>query len=136
MIRNYYYLIVGLLCIVFAVTHTLNGIQNVLPVLEQVGIKNSEKTIFTYVWHTIGVENLIFGIALLIMTFRRNLSKVKFTAWLIMAILFARWMTITSFSVLNDSDSTNQLIPDSIAIFVIIALLWLGTKQKYKLPDT
>lgn len=35
MIRNYFYLIVGLLCILFAVAHTLNGIETVLSSLDR-----------------------------------------------------------------------------------------------------
>lgn len=87
MIRNYFYLIVGLLCILFAVTHTLNGVETTLPSLDNVQIENNTKVVFTYVWHIIGIENLIFGIALLIVAFRKNLLKVKFAAWLIIVIL-------------------------------------------------
>lgn len=77
MIRNYFYLIVGLLCILFAVTHTLNGVETSLSSLDNAQIENNTKVAFTYVWHIIGIENLVFGIALLIMTFRKNLIKSK-----------------------------------------------------------
>ena len=36
MIRNYFYLTVGLLCILFAVTHTLNGTTTTLALLDNV----------------------------------------------------------------------------------------------------
>jgi membrane-associated HD superfamily phosphohydrolase len=135
MVKNYFYLIVGLLCILFAVTHTLNGTATVLPVLDNVGMGNSVKTTFTYVWHIIGIENLILGIALLVMAFHKNLSKVKFTAWLIIAILTVRWITIATFTILNDSNAMKQLIPDTAAIFVIIVLLLFGTKVKSKISN-
>jgi|GEM_PF-5713349 len=44
MVKNYFYLIAGLLCIVFAVTHTVNGTSTVLPVLGQVGMEDGETT--------------------------------------------------------------------------------------------
>ena len=53
MIRNYYYLIVGLLCILFAVTHTLNGVETSLSILDQAQIEDDTKVAFTYVWHII-----------------------------------------------------------------------------------
>lgn len=53
MIRNYYYIIVGLLCILFAVTHTLNGVETSLSILDQAQIENDTKVAFTYVWHII-----------------------------------------------------------------------------------
>lgn len=132
MVKNYFYLIVGFLCILFAVTHTLNGTATVLPVLDNVGMENSIKTTFTYVWHIIGVENLVLGIALLVMAFHNNLSKVKFTAWLIISILTVRWITISTFTILNDSNATKRLIPDTVAVFLIIVLILFGTKVKSK----
>lgn len=135
MIRNYFYLIVGLLCILFAVTHTLNGMATTLPILDTVEIENNAKVAFTYVWHIIGIENLVFGIALLIMAFRKNLLEVKFTAWLIIVILAMRWIVITSFTLLNNNGNLKQIIPDTIAIFVVIILLLLGTKVKNKISN-
>lgn len=133
MVRNYYYLIVGLLCILFAVTHTMNGIATTLPTLNNVEIESNAKVAFVYVWHIIGIENLVFGIALIIMAFRKNLLKVKFTAWLIIVVLAMRWIVITYFTVLNNNGNLKQLIPDTIAIFVVILLLLLGTKVKDKI---
>ncbi|MDA3853461.1 MAG: hypothetical protein PF444_04380 [Bacteroidales bacterium] len=135
MIRNYFYLIVGLLCILFAVTHTLNGVETSLSSLDSAQIENNTKVAFTYVWHIIGIENLVFGIALLIMAFRKNLLKVKFTAWLIIVVLTMRWIVITYFTVLNNKGNFKQLIPDTIAIFVVIILLLLGTKVKERISN-
>jgi len=135
MIRNYFYLIVGLLCILFAVTHTLNGVETSLSSLDYAQIENNTKVAFTYVWHIIGIENLVFGIALLIMAFRKNLLKVKFTAWLIIVVLAMRWIVITYFTVLNNKGNFKQLIPDTIAIFVVIILLLLGTNVKGRISN-
>jgi len=133
MIRNYFYLIVGLLCILFAVTHTLNGTTTTLALLDNVEIENNAKVAFTYVWHIIGIENFVFGIALLIMAFRKNQLKVKFAAWLIIFILVMRWIVITFFTLSNNNGDLKQLIPDTIAIFVVIILLLLGTRVKEKI---
>jgi hypothetical protein len=57
---NIFYLIVGILCVLFAFTHTLNGLDNSLQVLNTVGIDNGTRTVFTYIWHIIGIENLVF----------------------------------------------------------------------------
>ncbi len=133
MIRNYFYFIVGFLCVLFAITHTLNGMATTLPILDSVEIDNNTKVAFTYVWHIIGIENFVFGIALLIMAFRKNLLQVKFAAWLIILILALRWIVITFFTLLNNNGNLKQLIPDTIAIFVVIILLLLGTKVKNKI---
>ncbi len=129
MIRNYFYLIVGCLCILFAVTHTLNGMSSALPMLDNAAMAHDTKVAFTYVWHIIGVENIVFGIALLIMAFRKNRSEVRFAAWLIIALLAMRWVVITSVTLANGS-SVMQLIPDTIAILAVITLLWFGTRLK------
>jgi len=106
-----------------------------LPILDSVEIDKNTKVIFTYVWHIIGIENFVFGIALLIMAFRKNLLQVKFAAWLIILILAMRWIVITFFTMLNNISNLKQLIPDTVAIFVVIILLLLGTKVKNKISN-
>jgi len=135
MVKNYFYLIVGVLCVLFAVTHTLNGIAINLQILSDSVIENSAKVAFTYVWHIIGIENLVFGIALFIMAFQKNLSRVKFTTWLIIMILAIRWIVISVFTLSNSISNVMQLIPDTVAIFVVIALLLFGTKVKDKISN-
>jgi uncharacterized protein YybS (DUF2232 family) len=135
MVKNYYYLIVGVLCLLFAITHTLNGITTNLQILENSEIENNTKVTFTYVWHIIGIENLIFGIALLIMAIQKKKSNVKFVAWLIISILAMRWIVITIFTLLNNDGNVIPLIPDSTAIIVLIVLLLLGTKVNNKIPN-
>lgn len=132
MVKNYFYLAVGVLCILFAATHTINGINSSLQVLENSTIENSTKVAFTYIWHIIGIENLVFGIALLIMAFQNSLSRVKVAALLIITILALRWIIITSFTLLNDGGNVIQVLPDTAAIFVVIMLLVLGTRVKDK----
>jgi len=134
-IKNYFYLIVGLLCLLFAVTHTLNGVTTSLQILENSVIENNTKVAFTYVWHIIGIENLVFGIALLIMAFQNKMSKVEFVTWLIVTILAMRWIVITLFTLLNNSGNVMQLMPDTAAIFFVIILLLIGTKVKDKIPN-
>ena len=133
MVKNYYYLIVGVLCLLFAVTHTLNGVSTSLQVLNNSVIENNTKVAFTYVWHIIGIENLVFGIALLIMAFQKKMSKVKFATWLIIMILAMRWIVITIFTLLSNRGNVMPLIPDTAAIFVVIVLLLLGSKVKDKI---
>ncbi len=135
MIKNYFYLIVGVLCLLFAVTHTLNGVATSLQILDNSVIDNNTKVVFTYGWHIIGIENLVFGVALLIMAFQKKMSEVKFVAWLIIVILVMRWGVITLFTLLNNSGSVMQLLPDTTAIFVVILLLFLGTKVKGKVSN-
>ena len=134
MVKNYIYLVVGLLSVLSAVTHTLNGLGTALPVLDSV-IDDSTKTVFTYVWHVIGIENLVFGIALIIMAFQKNLEKVKFTAWLIIVILILRWIIIVFFTVLNDISNVNNLLIDTVAILICVVLLVLGTRVKTKIAN-
>lgn len=132
MVKNYFYLIVGLFCVLFAITHTLNGVATSLQILKDSEIENNTIVTLTYVWHIIGIENLILGLALLFMAFQKNLSKVKFATWIIITILGMRWIVITFFTLLNNSGNIKQLIPDTLAFFIVIVLLLFGTKVKDK----
>jgi len=84
------------------------------------------------VWHIIGIENLVFGIAFIIMAFQKSLSKIRFAAWLIIIILALRWIAISAFTLVNSSGGISRILPDTVAIFVVITLLILGTRGRDK----
>jgi len=132
MIKNYFYLTVGILSILFTISHTWNGLTATLPVLNNAVLDNDSITVFTYIWHIIGIENLVIGITLLIMAFQKNRTKCNFVAWFIIAILAMRWIVIFATTVIMNCNAVIQLIPDSIAIIVVIVLLLLGIKVKSK----
>ena len=132
MIKNYYYFIVGILCVLFALTHAWNGQTLVLLVFDTVPIDLNTKTVFHYVWHIITAENLIFGTALLFMAFYKDLTKGRLVAWLIAIIMMGRWIVILSFTLFYTESTISQIIPDSLAILVVIGLLILGTRVKSK----
>ena len=131
MTRNYYYLAVGLLCLLFAVSHTWNGLENVLPIMGGSFLGDGIQTDFSYLWHMIGAENFIFGIALAIMAFQRDTEKVRFTAWVIAAIIFARWIALT-FTTVAIGGNITILLVDTVAMVTLIVLLVLGTRVKIK----
>lgn len=133
MIKNYYYLIVGVLAILFAFSHAWNGQTAVLPLLNEDTIEINTRTVFFYVWHIITIENLIFGIAFLFMAFYKDLSKVRLVAWLICIIIIARWVVIFISTMLKDSDSLRGIIIDSVAIIIFTGLIVLGTRVKDKI---
>jgi hypothetical protein len=93
------------------------------------------KTIIFYVWHIISVENLIFGIAFLTMGFYKNQSKIKFTAWLIAIIIFARWGVIFGSTLLKNINGIADTLTDSVAIIVFVTLIILGTMKKEKIQS-
>jgi tryptophan-rich sensory protein len=132
MIKNYYYFVVGILCVLFAFTHAWNGHTAVLKIFETNSIDINTKTVFHYVWDIITVENLIFGIILLFMSFYKDLTKVRFVAYLIAIILVARWAVILFYTMYYNQGAILQIIPDTIAILFVVILLFLGSRLKSK----
>ncbi|MCG7345482.1 hypothetical protein MHZ92_15195 [Sporosarcina sp. ACRSL] len=131
-VRNYYYLIAGVLALLFAVTHAWNGQTVVLPMLDIEEMSVSTRTVFTYVWHIITVENLVFGIAFILMSVQTERSKTRFAAWLIAAILIVRLMIILGITAFVDISGLMDTLIDSIAIVIYVALIILGTRMKGK----
>jgi hypothetical protein len=127
MIKNYYYFVAGLLAILFAFTHAWNGQAVVLPLLDIPTIMTETRTSFIYIWHIITAENLVFGIAFLIMSQYKDLSKVRFTALVIAAMLIMRLIIINVTTLIYNPVSVNSTMIDSIAIIVYVALIILGT---------
>ena len=69
------------------------------------------------------------------MAFYKDLTKVRFVAYLIAIILIARWAVILFFTMQYNESSLSQIIPDTIAIIVVVALLFLGIRVKSKEAD-
>ncbi len=127
---NIYYLVVGTLSLLFCVTHALNGHTNVLPLIAAANLELSTKTSVLYIWHIISVENLVFGVAFLIMAFIKDAAKVTFAAFMIAAIIAARWLVIFASTLLMDMQGISSTLIDSVAIVIYIALIVLGALQK------
>lgn len=133
MIKNYYYLTVGVLAILFAFTHAWSGQTAVLPMLDVDTIGINTRTVFFYVWHIITIENLVFGVAFLFMAFHKDLSKVRFAAWMIGLVMIARWIVISGSTVLKNKIGLKEILMDTIAILIVIVLIILGTRVKNKI---
>lgn len=131
-IKNYFYLIVGVLSVLFAFTHAMNGQLTLLSEIEQTSLAPGAKTIIRYVWHIITAENLIFGVTLIFMAFYREREKVRIVAWLIAVVLLTRWFVILIFTLMHDSASLQGILTDTIAIILLVVLLLLGVRVKEK----
>lgn len=132
MIVNIYYLIVGILSILFAFTHAINGHQTILKLMDSSNMDVTSKVTIFYVWHIITIENLIFGIAFIAMAFYKNQFKIKFTALLIAIVIIARWCVIIVSTLLKNTAGISGTLIDSIAILIFVALIILGTTKTYK----
>lgn len=127
---NIYYLVVGLLSILFCFTHALNGHSNVLPLIDATNLELTIKVTALYVWHVISIENLIFGVAFLIMAFYKDSKQVKFAAWMIAAIIVARWLVILGSTIIKDIGGVKNTLIDSVAIIIYVGLIILGIKKR------
>lgn len=135
-IRSYYYLIAGVLAVLFAVTHAWNGESVVLRADDVEMLPVSTLTVFTYVWHIITVENLAFGMAFVVMSLHPDSSKVRFAALLIAAILVLRLAVILVTTAMLDSSGLAGTLIDSIAILIYVVLILLGIRSQSKRCST
>ncbi|GJH41331.1 hypothetical protein RCZ04_18810 [Capnocytophaga sp. HP1101] len=132
MIRNYCYLIVGALCLLSAVTHEMNGFTAVFPALSNTSIDAQSWVTFNYLWHIIATENVVMGVALVLIALRKNDTASKYIAQFVMALLVVRWLSI-AFSTLSDSlSNVTKILPESIIMWLLVLLLWLGVRKKEK----
>lgn len=129
-IKNYYCLIAGVLAILFAVTHAWNGQSAILPTLLVNDIALDTRITFTYVWHIITAENLVFGIVFIILSFQSEKSKIRFAAWMVVSLLLIRLMVILSVTAFYDVSALTNTLIDSIAILIYAAFIILGTRIK------
>lgn len=132
MIKNYYYLIVGILAILFSLALAWNGQNNILPSLNVDIITEDTKTIFFYVWHINTAENMLFGIAFLFMSFHKDLSKVRFTAWIIAILMVVRRIVMVGGTLFYNTEGLKNTWVDSIVFVIYVSLILLGIRIKDK----
>jgi peptidoglycan/LPS O-acetylase OafA/YrhL len=131
-IKNYYYLIAGVLAILFAVTHAWNGQSAVLPTLLVDDIAMGTRIIFRYVWHIITAENLVFGIIFIVLSFQSERDKIRSAAWTIASLLLIRLLVILGITAFYDVSALADTLIDSIAILIYVAFIILGIRMKKK----
>jgi hypothetical protein len=133
LIKNYYYLVAGILSILFSFTHAWNGQTSVLPIINTSNTDLATKTTVFYVWHIMTAENFGFGVSFLVMSFYKDLSKVKFTAWLIAVMIIARWGVVFGSTLFKNINGLTDTLSDLIAIIIYVGLIILGTRVKDKI---
>lgn len=116
----------------FSITHAWNGQTIILPSLNVDTITSDTKTIFFYVWHIITAENMLFGVAFLFMSFHKDLSKVRFAAWIIAILMIVRLIVIVGGTLLYNASGLSDTLIDSIAIVIYVSLILLGIRVKDK----
>jgi uncharacterized membrane protein len=131
-VRNFYFLIAGILAILFAFTHAWNGQSAVLQSLHVSAIAIDTRTVFMYVWHIITAENLVFGIVFMFMSFQSEQMKIRFAAWTIVSLLIVRLMVILGITALQDVSALADTFIDSIAIVIYVTFIILGIRRKSK----
>lgn len=131
-VRNFYFLIAGILAILFAFTHAWNGQTAVLPTLDVSAITLDTRIVLMYVWHIITAENLVFGIVFIFMSFQSERLKIRFAAWTIVSLLIIRLMVILGITALQDVSALTDTLIDSIAIVIYVTFIIMGIRRKPK----
>jgi hypothetical protein len=126
--KNYYFLVAGIIFLVSAVTHALNGNLTLLAEMGTTSLEVSSQTIFRYVWHFITAENLIFGAALLMMAFAKDQYRIRFTVWLIATVLLTRWLVILLFTLAYDPSVLTGSLIEGVVIILLVVVLLLGNR--------
>lgn len=130
--RNIYYFIAGLFAFLFAITHIWNGHTTMLSSSEFLNLSLDTRTVFTYIWHMITAENIIFGMAFIFMSFQVHKPVYTVISNSIVLILIVRLTIILSVTLLYDSTAFMDTLIDSVAIVFYVALIIVGTLKAKK----
>ena len=75
---------------------------------------------------------MLFGVAFLFMSFHKDLSKVRFAAWIIAILMIVRLIVIVGGTLLYNASGLSDTLIDSIAIVIYVSLILLGIRVKDK----
>ena len=129
-IRNYYFLIVGILSVLFSVSHGWFGETSVLPMIENSNLDLSTRTAVFYTWHMSTAENFIFGIAFFIIAFYKDATKLRFTVWMIVSIVVIRYAVFFVSTWIKNKGGMNEAIPELVILIIYVVLMILGISKR------
>jgi len=108
----------------------MNGFTTLFPALSNTNIDAESKVTFNYLWHIIATENVVMGIGLVLIALRKNDNAGKYFAQFVMALLAVRWASIAFSTLTSDGGNLTKILPESVIIWLLIFLLWLGARKK------
>jgi len=129
-IKNYYFLAVAILSVLFSISHGWFGETTVLPLVETSNLDLSTRTSVFYTWHMSTAENFIFGIAFLIMAFHKNATELKFTVWMIVSIVVIRYAVFFISTLMKNRNGINDALPELVILLLYVALMLAGIRKK------
>lgn len=129
---NIYYFVVGMLSLLFCATHAINGYSAFLPLIDGAALELSIKITSLYIWHIISVENLVFGIVFLVMAFSKNPRYYRPAAWVVAAIIIARFLVILTSTMIRDLSAIKNMAMDSAAILIYVGLIIMGIRKEIR----
>jgi len=129
-IRNYYFLIVGILSVLFSVSHGWFGETTLLPLIESSNLDLSTRTAVFYTWHMSTAENFIFGIVFFIMAFYKDATKLKFTVWVIVSIVVIRYAVFFVSTWIKNKSGINEAIPELVILIIYVVLILMGISRR------
>ena len=127
MIKNYFFLSAGILSLLFAFTHGYYGQLTTLSVTNAAPIDNSTKNAIFYTWHMATAENLVFFIFL---SFKTDLSKMKFAVYLIILVLTSRYMVFLGSVIFKDPSQIYNALSELLVLGVFISLMIFGLRSR------
>lgn len=66
----------------------------------------------------------------MLMALRKNDNAVKYIAQFVMALLAIRWASIAFSTLTSDGGNLTKILPESVIMWLLIFLLWLGARKK------
>jgi len=75
-------------------------------------------------------ENFIFGIVFFIMAFYKDVTKLKFTVWLIVSIVVIRYAVFFVSTWIKNKSGINEAIPELVILIIYVVLILMGISRR------
>ena len=131
--KNIYYLIGALMMIISVFAHPYYGEQNLFPHLEVLDVNAFVKQNLFMGWNMATSTSLFCAIGLIIAGLAKNKKEIKLTVLLILGINLGRYLVVILTGMIKGSEIFQDILVQSIYMFVFCTLLILGLKRDLSL---
>jgi hypothetical protein len=124
-----YFLLTGLLSLMFTVGHVLWGQEFVIGQLQAQNIDQSLIAMVAMGWNLNATTTLLSGIALIMIGRRSDTPGLLSLVWFIVAINVARYLMLLGTVLASPSYDLTALVYQSVGLFMYVGCMLLGIWQ-------
>lgn len=125
-IHNYYFLVAGVVALLFAIGHSVWGLKYVLNYVQASGIPNQTKHMLFVIWNQPTVFHFFSSLTLVALSTIPNKAVTNPLAIFIGLVSFGFFLNYVGSSMIRNPAALAPILPQAVALMMYLGILGAG----------